>query len=663
MQIHHALTLAAVLGSWLTLAAQGGPPAESLKSAVPPDVAEVVNMLANASFEEGTDPCPVDWIFNNQCELTAGHWITDSARSGRQCVSVEGSSGLAYGRWMTGYRLPIEANGRYRVGFWYKGRGGSLYLLGNECRFDAGSGVLTENLSHAYQTVVVKTEPSDDWRFYTGDFVAPGYPSWARVCLAGGGRDTCFFDDISLVPMGLHLVAPRAPILCETGAVVSVELRLESASASRGTPSDWEVTTPGLRLVRALADPVRQTWRLELQSAATGLFDLGIRCRLGRETLTLTRRAFLRVHTPLHGTFTFAAFTDAHLYRPGANERNVLFGRFTALANALDPLFALGLGDQMDISSGASDVQKKYIAEAVREQLGQLHIPVYTVAGNHEIDKTSEGVGTRWYQEKYLGQPDSCGVEAGGFLFAGIDTTVAGIYGRDHGGGLVHPGQAEWLDEALRHAQARGLVPVVWTHMPLYGEFRAGSDRDRLLGLVYSNHVRLVLSGHIHNNQFLSTPNPFRAGLATAPWPKPEPILDSAAAVAKLADPASTLFLTTTTVSAFLLGGSHFNGFLYVWIRDGRIAWLDTVPVSLSIGVEHLAEGAQRFRIHNGPEKAVNGLPLKLDMAPGRITATANGRELTLIAGLDPLSGTRWIQVDVPAGSEITVDVRRQAHE
>lgn len=647
-----AFSLAVACGLLLSSPAADG-------SEMPPDVAEAVNLLANPSFEEGSDLSPVDWVFVNQCQRMAGHWVGESARSGRQCVSVEGDGGLAYGRWMTACRLPIEAGKRYRLGFWYKGHGGSVYLLGNECLFDAGSGVLTENLGHAYQTVVVKTEPSDEWRFYTGDFTAPDYPSWARVCLAGGGRETCFFDDVSLVPSGLHLVMPRSPMLCETGGTVTVEMRFEPETAVTEAPVDWGVSTPGLRLVRATADPARKTWRLDLQPVTPGLKDLAIHCRRGGTDFTLTRRNFLRAHPPLHGTFAFAVFTDAHLYRPGVNERNELFGRFTALANTLDPLFALGLGDQMEISSGATDTQKKWIAEAVREQLGRLSVPVCVVAGNHEIDKTVEGAGTRWYQEKYFGQPACQGFEAGGWFFAGIDTTVGGIYGRDHGGGFVHPGQSAWLDSALRSAHERGLPAVLWTHVPPYGEFPDGQERDHLLGLVYSNDVRLVLSGHIHNTLSQCTSNPFKAGRVAPPWPKPETLPDCATAVARLANPVNTLFLTTTTVSAFLLGGSRFNGFLYVWVREGRIAWVDTIPLSLSLVEERKSKDSKRFRIHNGPEKALTGLPLRLDTLPGRFTVLSGGRELPVVK----LAGSCWVQVDVPAGGEITLDVRHESRE
>ena len=653
----YATLLVALLAGWLSGSAYGA----TAPVALPPDVAEAVNMIANPSFEEGSDLCPVDWVFFNQCQQTAGHWISGQARSGVQCVSVEGSGGLAYGRWLTAYRLPLQARGRYHLGFWYKGRGGSVYLLGNECRLDVASGILTEAVNHTYQAVVVKTEPSDEWRYYAGDFVAPDYPSWARVCLAGGGRESCYFDEVSLVPDGLHLVQPREPILCETGAVVTAEFRMESGAGSDIPPTDWEVTTPGIRLIRAVADPLRKTWRLDLQATGVGFYDLAVRCRQGQAVHLLTRPNFLRAHAPLQGTFAFTVFTDAHLYRSGTNERNEAFGRFITTATALDPLFAIGLGDQMDISSGATDVQKKLIAEAVREQLARLHMPVYTVAGNHEIDKTSDGAGTRWYQEKYLGWPAYYGFAVGGLFFAGIDTTVAGIYGRDHGGGLIHPGQTEWLDAALRSAHERGLTTVMWTHIPLYGEFQSGPDRDRLLGLVYSNGVKVVLSGHIHDNLYLSTPNPVLAGHSVPPWPKPESLADGAVLAARLADPSSTVFLTSTTVSAFLLGNSRYNGFLYAWVRDGRIAWMDTVPLSLSVVVEHGAGSSQKIHIRNGPEKALKGFPLKLDIGPGRMTVSASGRDLPVVdsgAG----GGCRWVQVDIPAGGEVTINVSPLPH-
>lgn len=649
---------AVLLVGWLAVASTGAAP-DAGRGALPSDVTDAVNLLANPSFEEGSDACPVDWVFANQCQQTAGHWVRGQARSGEQCVSVEGGGGLAYGRWMTAYRLPLDAGRRFRVGFWYKGRGGSVYLLGNEYRLGAASGIVTENMGRAYQAVVAKPEPSDEWRFYTGEFAAPGYPSAARLCLAGGGQDTCFFDEVTLLPEGLHLVQPRAPILCETGGAVTVEVRLEGAAVAETDPVEWTLGTPGLSLTRAVRDPARGTWRLELRAGAdAGVMDLVITCREGKREHRLSRPHFIRVHEPLQGTFAFVAFTDAHLYRPGANERNGMFGRFVAAATALDPLFALGLGDQMEISSGATDTQKKIIAEAVREQLGRLPVPVFPVAGNHEIDKTAEGAGTRWYHEKYLGYPPWQGLEAGPFFFAGIDTTVAGLYGRDHGGGLVHPGEATWLADTLRDAHGRGLSLVLWSHMSPYGEFADGPDRNRLLGLICSNDVRLVLSGHIHDNLSMATPNPCRAGAATPPWPKPELLPDGAAALARLGSPGATVFFTTTTVSAFLLGGSRYNGFLYAWVRDGKIAWLDVLPLSLSLNVDRVGGEVQVIHIRNGPEKAIRGLPLRLGAEVVRVEA--NGREIPFLAASGTGTGSRWIQVDVPAGGEVTVSVNRQ---
>ena len=182
------------------------------------------------------------------------------------------------------------------------------------------------------------------------------------------------------------------------------------------------------------------------------------------------------------------------------------------------------------------------------------------------------------------------------------------------------------------------------------------TDRDRLLGLVYSNRVKVVLSGHIHDNLYVSTPNPVLAGRSVPPWPKPESLADGAMLAARLADPASTVFLTSTTVSAFLLGNSRYNGFLYAWVRDGRIAWMDTVPLSLSVAVEHGAGASHKIHIRNGPEKALKGFPLKLDIGPGRMMVSSSGRDLPVVeAGTG--GGSRWVQVDIPAGGEITIDV------
>ncbi len=635
--------------------AHAAPPPSFLET-LPPDVAEAANWLSNGSFEEGENACPCDWVFLNQHERMAGTWETSGAHSGKQCVSIKGDAGLAYGRWVTAYRFPVEPGARLRVGFWYRGKGGSLRILGSECRFDPATGALSENLVRRYDTVLSKPEPADDWRWIEAEFTAPDYPSWARLSLTGGGRETCFFDDVIVLKPGLSLVKPRSPALAKTGEKLVVEVFAGSLVGIDPSACRWESATPGLKLLRAEPDPARRTWRIELETGAPGVHDLALRCQAGQgPAMELRRPRFVRVHPPLGGAFAFAVFTDAHFYRPGKNERNEKFGRTAALLNGLDPLFALDLGDHVEISSGATDAEKKLLCEAAREQLGRLAMPVFSVAGNHDIDKTFEGAGTRWYEEKYLEHAPWHTFEVEGVFFAGINTMVPGIYGRDHGGGFVRPGQAEALAAAFQGT--KGKFPILWSHVSPYGEFPESPDRDRLLGLLYSNRVRLMLTGHVHNNGASATRHP-PATSPAPPWPKAETLPNVKTLADRLADPGSTVFLETTTSAAFLLGGCPFNAVRYFWMRDGAVAWQDLLPLSLSVTTEADGPHARRIHIKNGGEKPIAGLPVSVTLPLGRVTVKLGDRELTVTAISGPASQTAWVQVDVPLNADLTVEVR-----
>ncbi len=91
---------------------------------------ESANWVANPSFAVGTPECPVDWVFLNQHESTTGSWGASDAHTGRQGVGLQAHTGMAYGRWITPYALPLAPGTKGRVSFWYRGTGAQVYLTG-----------------------------------------------------------------------------------------------------------------------------------------------------------------------------------------------------------------------------------------------------------------------------------------------------------------------------------------------------------------------------------------------------------------------------------------------------------------------------------------------------------------------------------------------------
>jgi hypothetical protein len=611
--------------------------------AAPVEIPAAANWISNPSFEEGEDNDPVDWVYILQHEKSTGLADQSAARSGQRGVSFQGEGGLSYGRWITPYRIPLEPGAKYRVSFWYRGKGADVYLDTQAAQLSE-SGQLTVDLAKTRKIPVAKPEPSEDWTFVEKEIAAPGYPVWAQLCLGGNGRDFCAFDDIHFERPGLTLVEPRWAQVVPEGAEVVLTVGAPELRKAAADAVTWESGESAI-IKEARKNPEDGTWQLTVTPASSS--DLQLEATVAGETLQLGLPKYFRVFPAgKERLFTFAAITDAHFYRKGNNERNEKFAKAVATLNALDPLFVLSLGDQMDIHSGFRDEQKKWIAEAVREQLGLLGMPVFTIAGNHEIDRTYEGSGTRWYQEKYLGQPRYWSFEVGDNLFAGIDVSTPGVATREHGASFLDPEQDAWLEQVL--AEPRKVPVILAGHISPFGEWTARPDLDRFLSLLLGRKIGVYLSGHTHYTMDTAVAN----GQTAPPWPKPERLESAGQASAALADPDKTTLLTTTSVCAFAMGDTKMNGYRYLLVKDGRIAWQDVLPLSLSIERTEPQPGVVKFTVSNGDEKAIAGLPM-LAMLPGKnVAVTVDG------APVDPVrqpSGSAGeialVQVNVPLNS------------
>lgn len=601
------------------------------------------NWISNPSFEEGEDNDPVDWVYFLQHEKSTGLADRNAARSGNRGASFQGGGGLSYGRWITPYRIPLEPGAKYRVSFWYRGSGAEVYLDTQAAEF-SDTGKLTIDLAKTRKIPVAKPDPAEEWTFVEKEITAPGYPAWAQLCLAGNGRDACAFDDIHLERPGLSLVEPRWSQVVPEGAEVILKVSAPELRNAAAGSVEWK-SGGGAMLKEATRNAEDETWTLKLTAASSG--DLELEAIVGGKVLQLGVANYFRVFPAGNERmFTFAAITDAHFYRKGENERNEKFSEAVASLNALDPLFVISLGDQMDIHSGFRDEQKKWICEAVREQLGLLDMPVFTLAGNHEIDRTYEGSGTRWYFEKYLGQPRYWSFEVGDNLFAGIDVSTPGVATREHGASFLDPGQDEWLEKLLSEPRR---VPVILVgHISPFGEWTARPDLDRFLSLLLGGNVGVYLCGHTHYTIDVAVAN----GQTTPPWPKPVKLASNEQAAAALADPKQTAILTTTSVCAFTMGDTKMNGYRYLLMVDGQIAWQDVLPLSLSITSESVSPDSVKFIVTNGAEKPVAGLPLRSVLPNGKPSATLEGKEIPFEANLLG-NGTQdvWVRVDCPINS------------
>lgn len=589
----------------------------TLTAAASDALPDAANWISNPSFEEGDEGDPVDWAFFKEHETTVGRCDAAAGRDGSRGVAIEGGGGLAFGRWITPYRIPLEPDAEYRVSFWYRGDGGQVYVVGQPAELQP-DGTLTINVNKRFKATVAKPEPSADWTRHEATFRAPSRPTWVQLCLSGGGRKSCAFDDVSVERPGLTLLDPRVPQVVPSGTVLRLvvsapELRARTADSVRWT------TGPTVDLQDARRDDAAGGWVLTAVAAASGPLEIACETGEGR-TLRLDMPRMVRVFPAgAERLFTVGAFTDAHFYRPGSNERNDLFGQTVATLDALDPLFAVSLGDQLDIHNGLRDEEKKWICTAVREQFDRLSLPVFTIAGNHEIDRCYEGPGTRWYQEKYLGQPRFWGFRVGQAGFAGVDVSTPGRAAREHGGSFLEPAQDRWLADWLDGSEPRSVV--LCGHISPFGDWSRTPDRDRFLTLLLGGKVSTYLCGHEH-----LTADAMVATGGGPPWPKPVPSRPGAAPSAE-----QVAVLTTTTACAFPLGNEKTLGYRYVLVKDGRLAWHDVLPPSLKVERRNAGRQTIEFVITNGGDKAVVGLPL-VAPAPGRdvrkVKVTVDGSPL-----------------------------------
>ncbi len=617
--------------------------AVSLRAEVPP----AANWISNPSFEEGEDNDPVDWAFFRQHEKIKGTSDASSARSGIRGVAIKGESGLSFGRWITAYRIPLEPGTKYRVSFWYRGSGAEVYLVAQAAQM-ASSGDITFDLNDTIDIPVAKPAPAANWTFVDVEITSPDYAASAQLCLSGSGGESCAFDDVSLERLGLTLLSPRVPQVVPAGTDVVLKVNAPDFRAAEEGSVTW-TTGPGTVLKGVAKNNADGTWDLTVTAQTDA--DLSVEASGGATPLKLTIPKFFRVFTPgADKLFAFAAITDAHFYRPGTNERNTIFARVASTLNALDPLFVISLGDQMENHNGQRDEEKKWICEAVKEQLGRLALPVFNLAGNHEVDRNYEGVGTRWYHEKYRGQPRNWSFRVGKTLFAGIDVTTPGVATREHGAGFLDPEQDAWFESLL--SAPREAPPIIAAHISPFNEWTSRPDRDRFLSLLLGKKAGILLTGHTHYTDDLAVTN----GQTAPPWPATEALTTPAQVQAALNSPGKTTILTTTTVSSFMLGTQKTQGFRYLLVKDGKIAWQAVLPSSLEVTRTEPSPGTVTFNIKAGADMGVIGLPLRAKFqGPETVSAQVGGNTVPCTTErLADGATLAFAQADVAAGATVS---------
>ncbi len=615
----------------------------------------VGNLLSNWDFEEGFPSAfkrefvPTDgwlgWEFHTWEEVLGRHcygdWEEGEAFSGRKCIVLRMAQGFGVAQCRTVYWVPLREGEGYVLKGWYRTEGKSVATASvalRRARLFPGREEVRLDFSWG-RNPHVKLKPSPGrWSPFVLSFgVSPEWTDggrwrcWGQVRLVAiSGPGKVWFDCLKLSrAFNFHLYRPKAPLLVEMGENFDVEIVALDERKEPPLPldnlSDWEVKAGGRRLEIVKLTKTPPLWRLTVRAPEKiGLYDLFIAARRGRKKLTVRKRRFLCVVPPVKGVFSFVHITDRHVtgFLPRSVEeaedpREIVQLEAIRAINGLMPYFVLDTGD-FGTWDGWVKTHWAIIcrADACLDFWRRLNAPVYAVAGNHDADATNLGVRTRWYYHVYAGVPFFFSFVVGGVKFVGLDS-VMGVNPKftTHGGDFCIPHMLDWLEREVDDVVKRGLKSVFFLHHPLFYEFEESPRRERVLQLIYRARPLLVLNGHHHYMNVTVKRNPFQSPMPSPESPLHEVFLDprkfpfwprppeEIASIAKkfYNDPRFVVFENTPPIGAF----SHvsdprsrrYQGFRYVWIVNGKIAWDDVLPANLQIERERRGEFEEIVRI------------------------------------------------------------------
>ena len=169
---------------------------------------EPVNLLPNASFEQGEGQLPAHWRPRTYSGRATHEWVREG-RSGSHCLKIHSSEG-ADSSWFAD--VAVDPHGRYRLAGWVRTEGLAGRALG-----------ALFNVHTVGQTVTGAARGDSDWERFEVVFDADGRDSLSLNCLFGGwGRSTgtAWYDDVSLTQV--EEPADLARLGAVRGAAVAV---------------------------------------------------------------------------------------------------------------------------------------------------------------------------------------------------------------------------------------------------------------------------------------------------------------------------------------------------------------------------------------------------------------------------------------------------------
>ncbi|MEO7994258.1 MAG: metallophosphoesterase [bacterium] len=155
------------------------------------------------------------------------------------------------------------------------------------------------------------------------------------------------------------------------------------------------------------------------------------------------------------------------------------FTKTVALANSLNPLFTVHVGDEVQVGTTAE-------WNLVAPVLDQFTHPVVSVPGNHELNASAPGTASLLWAQ-YWGVRE-WSFRCGPWHFVGLDSSSS----------ILTASQFTWLDQQLND---RGPTIVFMHHPPSVAPWNVSalsSGTTNLLNRLAAWNVEMLFAGHIH---------------------------------------------------------------------------------------------------------------------------------------------------------------------
>lgn len=209
--------------------------------------------------------------------------------------------------------------------------------------------------------------------------------------------------------------------------------------------------------------------------------------------------------------YTYIVAADPQLWWQ-KKENNTNWLHTISAVNKLRPDFLIVCGDMINLPNDPKRLNPEHsekMADSYFEGVKMLDkkIPIYHVAGNHDVTRFPTKATLKWYEKKFdkpwysFTHKDS--------LFIVIESNSLIMH---KGIEDVYKDQLAWLEKLLAKSKKKKYAHrTVFMHHPLFVKSPEEEDayhnlpkeiRRKLLDLFVDNNIEMIFSGHLHRNVY-----------------------------------------------------------------------------------------------------------------------------------------------------------------